>query len=234
MLANGTETKPFVVLVDDIPQNIQVLYQILSKLDYSFAIATNGEEVFSVVKRRKPDLILLDVMLPDIDGFSICRKLKEDDTFKDVPIIFLSAKTELEDKIEGFNAGGVDYITKPFEEYEVVVRVKTHLNLKHAKDELVRRQIELKDALDKLKKQQNDLVELEKRNSEMALAVTVNHELNQPLAVISGYMEMLNMYFKKKETSNYKNILNDMGEDFRNITDILKEIKKSETYKNNL
>ncbi|MBF0099645.1 MAG: hybrid sensor histidine kinase/response regulator [Desulfobacterales bacterium] len=123
-----------ILLVDDIPENIQVLGKILQNTGYSIAIATNAKETFELLERELPDLILLDVMLPDLDGFEICKKIKENELIKDIPIIFLTAKTELEDKIYGFEVGAVDYITKPFKDIEVISRVRTHVQLKQSKD----------------------------------------------------------------------------------------------------
>lgn len=123
-----------ILLVDDIPDNIRVLGKILKKEGYSFAIATNGKETFDMLDQQIPDLILLDIMLPDTDGFEICKQLKEHERTKDIPVIFLTARTELADKIKGFNAGAVDYITKPFEEVEVIARVSNHVRLKKSQD----------------------------------------------------------------------------------------------------
>jgi len=96
----------------------------------------NGLAAISLAKERKPDLILLDVMMPHMDGFTACKKLKDCLETTDIPVIFISSKAEKVDKIDGFNAGGVDYITKPFEKIEVMVRIKTQLKLKKAMDKL--------------------------------------------------------------------------------------------------
>ncbi len=123
-----------ILLIDDVPRNIQVLGEILKDEGYSFAIAMNGKETFRLLEKKLPDLILLDVMLPDTDGFEICRKLKEKKKTANIPVIFLTARTETEDKIRGLELGAVDYITKPFEEAEVIARVRTHVQLKKSKD----------------------------------------------------------------------------------------------------
>ncbi len=125
-----------ILLVDDIPQNLQVLGKVLKSEGYKFAIATDGKETFEVLEDELPDLILLDIMLPDIDGFEICRRLKANPKTADIPIIFLTAKIEIEDKILGFKLGAVDYITKPFEGEEVIARVNTHLQLKKSKEKI--------------------------------------------------------------------------------------------------
>ncbi|MBN1651506.1 MAG: hybrid sensor histidine kinase/response regulator [Bacteroidales bacterium] len=125
-----------ILLVDDIPQNIQLLGAILKNQGYSFALTTSGKETYKLLEKTTPDIILLDVMLPDEDGFSICRKLKSKEKTADIPILFLTAKNDTADKVQGFKVGAVDYITKPFEELEVIERVKNHLQAKLDRDQL--------------------------------------------------------------------------------------------------
>ena len=129
----NTTEKPLILLVDDQATNLQVLGMLLER-DYRIAVAKNGTEALDFVERKKPDLILLDIMMPDIDGFEVCKRLKACPTTQDIPIIFLSAKTESADVIKGFEVGAVDYVTKPFRREELQARVKTHLRLKHAED----------------------------------------------------------------------------------------------------
>jgi len=125
-----------ILLVDDIPQNIQLLGAILKNQGYSFALTTSGKETYKLLEKTTPDIILLDVMLPDEDGFSICKKLKSKAKTADIPILFLTAKNDTADKVQGFKVGAVDYITKPFEELEVIERVKNHLQAKLDRDQL--------------------------------------------------------------------------------------------------
>lgn len=120
---------PRVLIVDDTPKNIQLLGTLL-KEDYQINAANNGLKAIEMVEKVPPDLILLDVMMPEMDGHETCRKLKERDAFKDIPIIFLTAMAQPEDIIKGFELGGVDYITKPFNSLELKVRVKTHIDLR--------------------------------------------------------------------------------------------------------
>lgn len=143
--------KPLLLLVDDHTLNIQILHKILSKDGYKFAVAEDGRGVFEVVKDLKPDLILLDIMLPDMDGFEICRRLKKSEKTSDIPIIFLTAKSEPEDKVRGFELGAVDYITKPFDQSEVRARVKNHLALKRHEDLIKKYAIELEYESEKIR-----------------------------------------------------------------------------------
>jgi DNA-binding response OmpR family regulator len=194
----SSKDKPLILLVDDVPQNIQILHQILNMGEYSFAIATSGKETLQLVKKKIPDLILLDIMLGDIDGFEVCRQLKKDPAAAAVPIIFLTAKVGVEDKVKGFKLGAVDYITKPFEDAEVVARVHTHIQLKKSIDIIKEYNLQLREAFEEMQKSyrelmdsQEELVEREKRNAVKALSANATHEMNQPLTVIHGYLDML-------------------------------------------
>ncbi|MCP4349487.1 MAG: hybrid sensor histidine kinase/response regulator [Desulfobacterales bacterium] len=123
------EQKPFILIVDDIPENLQVLGNILDSKGYHFTPATNGRHALKIVEKRLPDLILLDIMMPEMDGYEVCKILKDSSRSKDVPVIFLTAKTETDDIIRGFELGAVDYITKPFNATELLIRIKTHLEI---------------------------------------------------------------------------------------------------------
>ena len=123
-------------MVDDNPENLQLLGAILEQEGYFTAFAVNGNEALHFVTSEIPDLILLDIMMPGDDGYTVCRKLRERHDTKMVPIIFLTARTESTDIVRGFDAGGVDYVTKPFNQAELLARVKTHLDLKKAREEI--------------------------------------------------------------------------------------------------
>ncbi len=129
--------KPLILIVDDVPKNLQVLGNILDGIDSEISAASNGKQAFDIVQETKPDLILLDVMMPVMDGFQLCKELKKSLATKDIPIIFLTAKTEMDDIVKGFELGAVDYVTKPFNSVELLARVRNHLELKKTRDELV-------------------------------------------------------------------------------------------------
>ena len=116
-----------ILIVDDVPANIEVLRQALASKGYEIFFANSGERALKVAANASPELVLLDIIMPGMDGFETCRRLKEDKSTKDIPVIFITAKREMEDVIGGFRVGGVDYITKPFEKEEVLTRVETHL-----------------------------------------------------------------------------------------------------------
>ncbi|MCK5876305.1 MAG: hybrid sensor histidine kinase/response regulator [Candidatus Marithrix sp.] len=125
-----------ILIVDDNPENLGLLGYVLTKKGYILGFAPDGTTALAIVKKKHPDLILLDIMMPDVDGFEVCRQLKQDAISADIPIIFLTAKTEKDDIIAGLELGAVDYVTKPFNEKELLTRVKTHLELQSAKNEL--------------------------------------------------------------------------------------------------
>ena len=129
------EAKDVILVVDDQPMNLKVIASVLG-IDYSLSIANNGTNALKMLENGLPDLILLDIMMPDMDGYEVCRRIKANEKTKDIPIIFLTAKTDIDDIIKGFDLGAVDYITKPFNPTEMRVRVVNHLNLYHARNEI--------------------------------------------------------------------------------------------------
>lgn len=138
-------------MVDDLPKNLQVLGSILREKDYRISAAVSGKQALEMLPGINPDLILLDIMMPDMDGFEVCRQIKKIPASKDIPIIFLTAKTEHEDILKGFSAGGIDYITKPFNAEELLARAGTHIQLKQARDREKELIAELQNALAKVK-----------------------------------------------------------------------------------
>jgi two-component system, sensor histidine kinase and response regulator len=132
-----------ILIVDDNKKNLQVLGNILAENNYRVAMAIDGSKALELAPKLKPDIILLDIMMPGIDGFEVCRLMKSDATICDIPIIFLSAKVDLEDVVTGFNVGGVDYITKPFKKEELLVRIKTQLTLMEHRRKIEQQGIEL-------------------------------------------------------------------------------------------
>ncbi|NIN01602.1 MAG: response regulator, partial [candidate division Zixibacteria bacterium] len=113
--------------VDDNTTNLQVLHEILGGRGYRLLIAKNGETALSIAHKAKPSLILLDIMMPGMDGYEVCRRLKADPETQDIPVIFLSALDDTKDKVKGLDLGAVDYVSKPFQAEEVIALVNTHL-----------------------------------------------------------------------------------------------------------
>lgn len=136
-----------ILVVDDQPANLKVLLSFLRDHQFQIRIAEDGKRALQVLETYQPDIILLDVMMPGMDGFETCRKIKRNKRTANIPVIFMSALDNIEDKIEGFEAGGVDYITKPFQQLEVLTRINTHIML-HRKEQ------ELEQALNEVMRQQ--------------------------------------------------------------------------------
>jgi adenylate cyclase len=132
-----------ILVVDDTPANIQAVVGILREKGYQLSIATNGKQALAVLERVRPDLILLDVMMPEMDGFETCRRLKESADWREIPVIFLTAKTETADLVKGFEAGAVDYVGKPFNAHELLARVNTHLTVDQLRRSLAAKNAEL-------------------------------------------------------------------------------------------
>src|SRR5512139_1723916 len=132
-----------ILVVDDTPANLQALAGTLKAKGYQISVATNGKQALEVVERVRPDLILLDVMMPEMDGFETCRRLKASEQWSQIPVIFLTAKTEIADIVQGFELGAVDYVAKPFNAHELLARVNTHLTIDELRRHLADKNVEL-------------------------------------------------------------------------------------------
>ncbi|MCP4350437.1 MAG: diguanylate cyclase [Desulfobacterales bacterium] len=153
------ETRPSVLIVDDNIKNLQILANIFRDRGYKVAMVKAGPKALKFVGKMPPDLILLDIMMPEMDGFEVCRQLKNNSSTKDIPVIFISALTETIDKVKGFKAGGVDYITKPFQSDEVLSRVETHLRLRSLQKDLQKKNIQLEQEVIERKQAEKALKE---------------------------------------------------------------------------
>lgn len=174
MDSSSSNSTPKILLVDDIPANLELLISYLGE-KYNTAIARNGETALKRAEKYQPDLILLDIQMPEMDGFEVCAKLKESETTKDIPIIFMSARTETTDKLRGFELGGQDYITKPINGYELIARINTHLTLKRIQEELRKKNEDLQN-----REQQRKRVEQ-----------ILQHDIKSPLQAIIGIPDLI-------------------------------------------
>ena len=161
-----------ILLVDDVPVNLAVLTSAIEPDGYEILAAPNGAAALKVAAKAKPDLILLDIMMPEMDGLETCRRLKQNEATRDIPVIFITARTEMESVVEGFRAGGVDYVVKPFQTEEVLSRVKTHLRLNRLTRELLEknRALEARTAELTAEMQRRQRVETELRHADDKLA----------------------------------------------------------------
>ena len=160
---------PSVFIVDDVPINIQVLSTILSEEKYNIAVATNGEQALKMIRDVDPDIVLLDIMMPGIDGFEVCKELKSCQETLGIPIIFLTARTDTEDIINGFHHGAVDFVTKPFNTTELKARVRTHIELKRSRDLIVEMNKRLLSEIEEKERMAKDRERLVKELEKMAI-----------------------------------------------------------------
>jgi DNA-binding response OmpR family regulator len=171
------------LVIDDTSENLTVLRKCLTDHHYRVAVARNGKVALERVKRIRPDLILLDVLMPGMDGFEVCRQLKADETTRAIPVIFMTALATSEDKVKGFEAGAEDYVTKPLNYQEVVARVRTHVTLYKLQQNLRSRNVELQAALER----ERMILEVLRVN----LSAALPHELHTLLTGILGYCQIL-------------------------------------------
>jgi two-component system, NtrC family, sensor kinase len=175
-----------ILLVDDTPANLRLLLGILSEKGYNVRPVSNGLQAISIAKSIPIDLILLDINMPQMDGYEVCQQLKADDQTREIPVIFISALNDVLDKVKAFGVGGVDYITKPFQLEEVLARVETHLENCFLQKILQTKNQELEATIKHLNLTQNQLIESEKMAALGQLIAGIAHEINTPLGAIQA------------------------------------------------
>ena len=183
--------QPFILIVDDNPTNLSVLSQALKAAGYKVRMAIDGEDALAQVERHHPELILLDIEMPKMDGFETCRRLQKNPLTEGIPIIFMTALADTENKVKGLSLGAVDYITKPFEEAEVLARVRVHWRLKRLTDSLEQ---QVSDRTQALQQAQVQLVQQEKLSALGQLVAGVAHEINNPIGCIVGNVDAAQDY----------------------------------------
>ncbi len=194
---NLTHQENTVLVVDDTRTNLQVLFDLLSQQGYRVATAKNGEAALERLEFHLPQLILLDVMMPGIDGFETCKQMKANPKTSNIPVIFMTALSDSVDKVKGLSLGAVDYITKPIQHEEVLARIQIHLQLRNVKNlesMVAKRTAELTQALENLERAQVQLVQSEKMSSLGQLVAGVAHEINNPVNFIHGNLNHVEEY----------------------------------------
>lgn len=195
-----------ILIIEDTPDNIDILTNILKDKKFQIAVAINGEQGLNYVSQFQPDLILLDVIMPVMDGFETCKRLKSDSLTKDIPVIFLTAKAEKVDVIKGFELGAVDYITKPFQYSEVLARINIHSKLRQTINKNENLIKELKDTISLLNEEQRENIAKSEFMSRMS------HELRTPMHAILGFSQLL------KQSKR----IQDDDKDLESVAEILK------------
>ncbi|MBN1564229.1 MAG: hybrid sensor histidine kinase/response regulator [Anaerolineae bacterium] len=198
-----------ILMVDDVPSNLIALSDMMTTFGYGVEKARDGRSTLEAVKANPPDLILLDINMPDMNGYEVCEKLKADPATRDIPVIFISALSETENIVRGFEIGGVDYITKPFQYREVVARVQNQLMLVYQ-----RRQIEA------LRAQDRQYFESLNRMKDQFIRMAT-HDLRNPLNVILGYTHVLD---RLEVAESDKPLLNQSVENIRDSVDKMRTL----------
>lgn len=174
-LSNGS-----ILAVDDTPANLHLLAKLLSDRGYTVRLAPSGALALRSIDLVLPDLILLDIMMPEMDGYKVCQILKSSERTRHIPVIFISALDEVLDKVQAFSVGAADYVTKPFQEAEVLARVKHHLRLQRLQQQLIER---------------NEALERSNRELEQ-FAHVVSHDLQQPLLSVTGFIKLIKLKYQ--------------------------------------
>jgi signal transduction histidine kinase len=228
---NKKSNTGFILIVDDNPTNLSVLCEALNSEGFRFRVAVDGESAIAQVERNQPELILLDVQMPGIDGFETCRRLKTNPVTQNIPIIFTTALADTDSKTKGFSLGAVDYIPKPFAQEEVIARVRVHLQLKQLTESLEQ---QVSDRTKALQQAQVQLVQQEKLSTLGELVAGIGHEINNPVNFISSNIPPLQEYIEAitelllvyqqeypKPTTRITSVIENLDLDF-----ILEDIKK--------
>ncbi len=190
-----------ILIVDDVAKNIQLVAKFLAHEGYDLFFAQSGESAIKQIEARTFDLILLDIMMPGMDGFEVCTKIKSQKRSKDIPVIFLTAKTDDEAIVKGFDIGGVDYITKPFNPTELIARVKTHLQLRN-------RELELQEL----------------NNTKDTLLSVISHDLRTPFFNIMSIGELLLKNYKNYDEKEIMDLIASMIEASRISHNLLENL----------
>ena len=200
--------EPTLLVVDDVPENLGILFGLLTRSGYKILVAEEGAEALRIAHSHLPDLILLDVMMDEPDGFETCRQLKKAEDTRDIPVIFMTALSDASNKVTGFQLGAVDYITKPFHQEEVLARIETHLTIHRLQAEL----------------QQNNDALLDRNAQLDAFAHTVAHDLKNPLSTIASISSLLIGLYQDQFAPEHAELLHELYTKSMKASDIIESL----------
>ncbi len=209
------DKKPLVLVVDDMPRNLQILSTILDNEGYDITFANNGKQAIDVANSALPDLILLDVMMPEMDGFEACKILKSQEKTKDIPIIFITGRSQSEDIVKGFKAGAVDYVTKPFNTIEMISRIQNHLDLKLSKDRII-------ETNHKLEEYRTELEQT--LSSKDKFFSIIAHDLRGPFSGFIGLTAMLMEDYEELQKEDVITISNSLHSSAKQLYELLENL----------
>jgi two-component system, sensor histidine kinase and response regulator len=211
----GDEKKGIVLVVDDNPASLGLLFEYLSHNGFDVLVAQDGETAIEQAKFEQPEIILLDIMMPGLDGFETCRALKADEATKDIPVIFITALSESMEKVKGFAAGGVDYITKPFQTDEVGARVNAHLTIRR-----LQQRLQTQNAL--LARQKEELSQLNASKDKFFSIIA--HDLRTPLTSLLAYTRFAVESLASFDQDELQEMVNHLRNTSENLYELLENL----------
>lgn len=216
------KNQPNILIVDDIPENLFLLGKTLQREGYDISYASNGEQAIKIAKKLKPDLILLDVLMPNMNGYEVCKIIKETKETSSIPVIFLTALSDSAQVIEGFKVGAADFITKPFNIPEVIARIKTHLDLKLSRDMNINYINKLKAYNEELNETEKKLIEL--NNSKDKFFSIVAHDLKNPFHGFMRLTEVMLADFDELSKEEIKSYLQEIHSSAEKLYKLLENL----------
>jgi two-component system, sensor histidine kinase and response regulator len=224
-----TPPKDSILIVDDTPANLQLLAVMLSKQGYKVRMAQDGTMALMSIQSSPPDLILLDIMMPELNGYEVCSRLKASSQTKEIPVIFISALNEVFDKVKAFEVGGVDYITKPFQAQEVLARVEHQLHIRRLSQQLLERNALLQQEVHRREMAEAEVRKALSKEQELNqlksyFVSMVSHEFRNPLSTILCFAEFLRDFSQQLSEEKKQKHLRQIEESARRMTALLNDV----------
>jgi len=219
-----------ILIVDDVPGNLEILGNLLSEAGFDISVASNGRQAIAVATAEPPALILMDVSMPEMDGYTACRRLKANSLTAGIPVIFLTAHSGESEIVKGFEAGGVDYVTKPFKTSELLARIMTHLELKNSRERIVDQNIELKEMNEKLARSEENL-QIANNTKDKFFSILA-HDLRNPISTFYQILDFIITSQKtldEEEKSGFLRTLRDTASNIRDLLENLLSWARSQT-----